>query len=145
MNPRDSSGYGEGHSKKGRLSFLLNHDDVESRPQGQYNSFGGDDNVTMVTERRRSDGSSFSRKGSHTDNGRSMRTAHLPVTLSGIERAMQFERSQPSRLSSANDTVGSEKRGVRKKRQRKFVCDRCSFGFYTNSDLQKVRCCFFNS
>lgn len=145
MSSRDPAGYGEGHSKKGRLSFLLNHDDVDNRPQGSHNHFGADGDVPMVSERVRGSGSSSSKRGSYRSSGRGLGSTSLPMPSIGAERATHFERSQPSRISSANDTVGSEKRGVRKKRQRKFICDRCNFGFYTNSDLQKVRCCFLHT
>lgn len=59
----------------------------------------------------------------------------------------QFGHSQAAALASGMPKVESaggasskaaDKRAVRKKRQRKFVCDKCNFGFYTNSDLQKV-------
>lgn len=43
-------------------------------------------------------------------------------------------------LGNTGNTAPTDRRGVRKKRQRKFVCDTCGFGFYTNSDLQKVCC-----
>lgn len=40
-------------------------------------------------------------------------------------------------VATIQGTAG-DRRGVKKKRQRKFVCETCGFGFYTNSDLQKV-------
>lgn len=39
---------------------------------------------------------------------------------------------------NGNTATSASARGVRKKRQRKFICETCGFGFYTNSDLQKV-------
>lgn len=65
------------------------------------------------------------------------------IYSSGGPSAMDVSRSTKGDSAGNTNTVTStDRRGVRKKRQRKFVCDTCGFGFYTNSDLQKVRLLF---
>lgn len=66
----------------------------------------------------------------------------MPASLQ--ESLLLYQHPPPSResydlkASKVTADTSNEQRGVRKKRQRKFMCPTCGFGFYTNSDMQKV-------
>lgn len=147
MVSRKNADFDPGKSRKTRVSFLLNDDDDEDAVLGN----------TGFEVLRQGTNSNKERKG---EFGRQDRTAHqageesvqaiskggalLPtrssgaVSASGSMQSASFYQGSPSQEQQPG---GSGKKGVRKKRQRKFPCDTCGFSFYTNSDLQKVRYC----
>lgn len=135
-----NSGYQKKHPsqppRKGRLSFLLNHDEDDVRlPQSPYR-FPQEQSVRKEAGERpqRSDnlnkGSQNAVLPPQTDP-KYFQTARISDT------GRQAQGPVQTSLQQGTENRVSDKRGVRKKRQRKFVCDTCGFGFYTNSDLQK--------
>lgn len=134
-------------SRKGKLSFVLNEDDAMAQGQ-QHDSMSsghlGRQNYDRSSSRDRNNElrgrvnpSGFDSAKGH-NRSTPLSFSQQPRTAMGAGYMPTSERSAMHRLHSSGEAPGSEKRGVRKKRQRKFVCDTCGFGFYTNSDLQKV-------
>lgn len=153
-------------SMKAQLSFLLNHDDMHvntpnhsvpsCRVTSDYNSNShallfsdakGHPNTphqpTILHQQMASTLNLHSfRSPLTTSTGETVSTS--PVGVHDMHAIVQTVQTccQHNTASRQRDLFGgdspSEQRGVRKKRQRKFVCATCSFGFYTNSDLQKV-------
>lgn len=111
---------------------------VIPRPAGRRSLFGGPFEDSPSS--RRLGGPSrmdFSNAAHHSSP--SMR---LPPIV-GPSTATQLGRSTSSKglgTSAASVTSSNGKGNAKKQRPRKFVCDICSFGFYTNSDMQKVSC-----
>lgn len=108
-------------SKKTRLSFLLNDEEEEVFPRGAPGSSSRD---YRFGDRRPADSRSSS--------------LVPPYPTSHRSRAGNSSDLGPGERSVKNSSADKREKGVRKKRQRKFVCETCGFGFYTNSDLQKV-------
>lgn len=122
-------------SRKGKLSFVLNGDDEGAGPG-------------HTQHRHRSGSSGGGRQQGNPAGHEYGRGGAEHATSPALMMQSRSTTRQPyaapdaaaHRGHSGADAPGAEKRGVRKKRQRKFACDTCGFGFYTNSDLQKVRC-----
>lgn len=121
-----------GSSEKARLSYLLNYDDDahQTFPPSRVGSYGQPSRMQQDSfPSHRQDPSAYGR-------ARGSSAANHVKNLQARQRTYSTERmgiQQP-----VGDSTSHERKGVRKKRQRKFICDRCNFGFYTNSDLQKV-------
>lgn len=134
-------------SKKTRLSFLLNDDEedivfptrslsfgVQRHAAGSQHSSRDRLGETGRVARKPDEMRASSMMAAYTSSSSRSRTD----TASTRRRSSERSYMHRSPTSSELPTTGAEKRGVRKKRQRKFICDTCDFGFYTNSDLQKV-------
>lgn len=163
-----SVGTGDGRSRKALLSFLLNDEDEGvMQPKEEPRDFASDLGSPMSAPvlslreygwRRPGQEQSFS---AIRDTDMSPSVIGMPASSSNLRtsaRAQQHQNGyslqgqglkQPPHLKMSDDPTAEtgkldgnggngEKRGVRKKRQRKFTCETCKFGFYTNSDLQKV-------
>lgn len=139
MSSRNAHAHDGDSSRKGRLSFLLNHDDEDKRLH-EINSNSHDERSAPSGDGEWG-GPGFFHSSFAANRGHGMDSGmiSLPSGSTFQGRTPQYDRANSSKANSASESGGSEKKGVRKKRQRKFICDRCSFGFYTNSDLQKVR------
>lgn len=109
MDPRRSQTPLVDSSKKGKLSYVLNNDDDGIMPSQ----------------------SGLSNLHAGRSSGFGMLNGPSNENLGGYQLFQQRPQGESPNGSS------STKNGVRKKRQRKFICDVCNFGFYTNSDLQK--------
>lgn len=124
-------------SRKGKLSFVLNGDDEGAGPGHSHQRHRSSSSSGGGRQQGNPAGYEYGRgSGEH---------ATSPALMVQSRSTTRQPYAAPDgaaghRGHSAADAPGAEKRGVRKKRQRKFACDTCGFGFYTNSDLQKVQC-----